>query len=196
MNITNVVYRKFLVEEADNIFISGLHGFHGMGYQEFQMLDTWILNEPYLPKYWFKISGRYIIENMSLMIKDCCSNKYDLIMDVWWLYKWAVTYVFYVSSEYYCTVFLNKYLGCVHGDIERVLYYAFNESYSFKTRFFPHEPLVSAISGGNGKKMFQKEGFSLLWVNLCRTINGGISSQRLFYFNPRRILRALWHRMA
>ena len=47
----------------------------GKGYQEFEMIDGWLLNEPQPPRRWVKITGRYLYRNLPCCWKIAAASK-------------------------------------------------------------------------------------------------------------------------
>lgn len=96
---------------------------HSIGYQEFHMLDTWLAAEQEMPRKWVKLSGRYIIENFPKLMHQFQTTDKDLVMDVYMYRKWADTWLFCITTEYWEEHFKGKYIvSQPYLAIETVLY--------------------------------------------------------------------------
>ena len=113
-SIANITYRSF---KADNEYEQDI------GYQEFSMLDTWEKTEPNMPEAWFKISGRYRIENFAQLFAQCSSGKYDIVIEMNELMRWADTYLFFCSTTFYRSAIEGLYRYCgPYSSIEQIIF--------------------------------------------------------------------------
>ena len=125
----------------------------GKGYQEFEMLDSWLNTEKLVPSRWIKISGRYLVSDFDKVFAECLNeNKYNLIIEQKLLSgRGALTDVFYVTSEFYKRCFLGIYQFSDDATdifIEHVVYETLQNSDEF--RLFREIPMVTGISGSTG----------------------------------------------
>ncbi|MEI7879369.1 MAG: hypothetical protein WCI95_00710 [bacterium] len=126
----------------------------GKGFQEFEMLDKWVLTEPKPPRRWLKLTGRYDLLNMSAILKECGSEqKYSLLIDQLRKQKMARTYMFCIQTEFYRTHLANLYRQCDDrtGEwIERVLFRKLETIPAGQIRLFKTQPLLRARAGSTG----------------------------------------------
>ncbi|MBC3537804.1 hypothetical protein [Megasphaera hominis] len=181
INIPNVVYRKFSKDKNNN---------HNIGYQEFKMLDDWILNEENPPSRWIKLSGRYIIENFAEILNQAQKSDKELIMDLTINKRWADTYLFCIDTSFYKKNFAGIYVYCApFVAIESVLY----DSLCYyklldNIEFFKREPLFDVISS-KGYRRKRKGKIEKKIINTWRAFNFRIYPSRLVFFPPFYIIR-------
>lgn len=125
----------------------------GKGYQEFQMLDEWITSESPKPSRWIKITGRYIIPNVSRILTDC-EKHFDqsLIIDQVPAKSVARSYLFCTTTDFYLNHFKNLYQECDDRTgqwVERVLYRSLSPQKK-SVRFFPTKPDLHSTIGNTG----------------------------------------------
>jgi hypothetical protein len=134
----------------------------GKGYQEFEMIDSWLDEEKQPPKKWVKVSGRYIYDNFDILLQECLSDvKHQLVIDQLYNQKIAYTVLFFITTSYY-----NKYLKDIYklcddkngNYIEKVLFEAISKNNDDLVRIFREQPSVEVISGSNGKKLSDTKG--------------------------------------
>ncbi|HJI74602.1 MAG TPA: hypothetical protein OIM03_10105 [Veillonellaceae bacterium] len=176
-SIPNVNYRKFPRDENDR---------HAIGYQEFKMLDDWILNEKNPPQSWIKLSGRYIIENFPEILEQVRQTDKNLLMDINVDKKWADTYLFYITSNFYKEHFLHKYVYCTpYLCIEEILYkYLLYYRLFREVNFFLSEPIYAVVSSNGRKSNHGKSPMDRMYRNIWRKINFKIYPSRLVFFPP------------
>jgi hypothetical protein len=128
----------------------------GKGFQEFEMLDTWIMAEQSPPPRWLKISGRYLIQNIAQILSECArETQASTIIDQSVRSRTARTQIFYETTEHYRQTIKGIYYKCDDrtGDlIERVLFERLAQTRKFSFRFFKHRPQIVACSGTTGKR--------------------------------------------
>lgn len=176
-NISNVVYRKFDKDLDDE---------HAIGYQEFKMLDDWIVHEKELPDRWIKLSGRYIMENFGQILQQINRSDKPLIMDLNIEKKWADTYLFYIRSDFYFKHFFGKYKYVTpYLDIEEILYrYLVYQKVLNEINIFRYEPIFSVVTSGLGKQKRKKGVIKRFILNQLRKVNLKIYPYRIIYFCP------------
>ena len=128
----------------------------GKGFQEFEMIDTWIANTSILPERFIKITGRYIIKNFQQIYSSCkdCENDM-LIIDSYKKMKLSQTHLFFTSVNFYRNKLMNLYLDADDstGDwIEKIVYRKIHLAIS-DCLVFTIEPRVFGTSGSSGKKL-------------------------------------------
>lgn len=126
----------------------------GKGYQEFELIDGWLLNESHPPRRWVKITGRYLYRNFAELFNDCCHERQaQIIIDRCALSQIARSYLFCVESDFY-----RKHISGLFGEcddnagewVERVLYRRLANLPKSDTRLFSLEPRLTGISGTTG----------------------------------------------
>jgi len=156
----------------------------GKGFQEFEMLDYWISHEKNIPRKWFKITGRYIYQNIEKLCYDCI-NSFDvtMIIDLYKKNKKANTAIFYIDTQFYCDYILGLYLDCddeTNKSIEVIMFNLLKKLKNSNTRMFYLEPDVKATSGSTGKKI--RNNIFLNYIkNILRKINQLVSSKYILY---------------
>jgi hypothetical protein len=158
----------------------------GKGYQEFEMMDSWISSNLDVPERWLKITGRYLVENISDILTDCHRDeRKQLVIDLSKRSKIAHTHMFCSTSDFYRKNLLNSYKECddESGEwIERVLYKKSEGWGSGATRTFRVEPNIKAVSGSTGGSLaiptLKRKIKSAL-----RAVNGFFDNQYLWYSN-------------
>lgn len=127
----------------------------GKGYQEFEMLDEWLMSENTPPSRWIKVTGRYIFQNFGNILNECNKEEdYSLIIDQFSKTRLAVTSLFYITTDCYKKHFKGIYKMCddESGDwVEKIIFKALYNSQDSKFRIFKIEPKLHAISGSMGK---------------------------------------------
>jgi hypothetical protein len=127
----------------------------GKGYQEFEMLDAWLAAEPKPPARWLKISGRYQLNNISAILRECRKEKkYRLIIDQARRSRMARTYSFCVDTDFYRRQLRGRYHRCDDrtGEfIELVLFRELKTVPAGEVRFFATQPRITAVAGSSGR---------------------------------------------
>lgn len=156
----------------------------GKGYQEFEMIDGWLLNEPQPPQRWMKITGRYLYRNFVELLADCRpERRAELIIDRCARFQSARTCLFYVMTEFYLQHIASIYHRCDDESgawIERVIYQQLASLPSPNTRVFSVEPDLIAISGSTGGHMESKPTRYLL-KRMLRRFNYALDRRELWY---------------
>jgi hypothetical protein len=128
----------------------------GKGFQEFEMLDAWLANEPSPPARWFKITGRYQLLNLATMLAECRrSSNASLLIDQLHRRRWARTYLFYACTDFYRTHLQGLYRQCddragENSFIERVMFRALEKMPASEVRLFQTQPHLHAVAGTTG----------------------------------------------
>ena len=156
----------------------------GKGYQEFEMLDSWVSSNKNPPRRWVKITGRYIVRNISDILMDCRrAESYAFIIDLCGRSKIARTHLFYAETDAYRNYLLDSYRECndESGDwIERVLFNKIRGWDERRTRTFSLEPNVTAVSGSTGASY--DSSISKYKINsIMRAANNLFDKQCLWY---------------
>lgn len=157
----------------------------GKGYQEFEMIDGWLISEPQPPLRWIKITGRYRYRNFARLLADCRSeHKAEMIIDRCARFKYVRSCLFYTTTEFYLKHIAGIYLGCDDEDadswIEYVLYRRLASLPLSNTRVFSVEPHLTAVSGMTGTLMDTRPGRYLL-KQVLRRVNYAFDQRRLWY---------------
>ncbi len=122
----------------------------GKGYQEFEMLDSWLTREIPAPSRWIKISGRYLVSDFDKIFAECLNeNNYSLIIEQKKPpSRIAYTDIFYITSEFYRSRFLGAYKDSddvINVYIEHVIRERLRNPDEY--RLFREMPLITGISG-------------------------------------------------
>lgn len=156
----------------------------GKGYQEFEMIDGWLLSEPQPPLRWIKITGRYLYRNFANLLADCGQEqRAKIIIDRCARFQSARSCLFYVATEFYLKHIAGIYRHCDDRSgewIERVLYRQLAPLPPVNTRVFSVEPDLSAISGSTGSHMESKPARYKL-KQLLRCLNYAVDQRQLWY---------------
>jgi hypothetical protein len=115
----------------------------GKGYQEFKMIDQIVKDLTGKYKFFIKITGRYRYSNIIKLIEN--SNN-DILMDLIWKDKIAITSIFYMSFDFYSKYLCNLYKIADDSQgnwIEKVIYNNMHEQELIKNiDFFAYEPIM------------------------------------------------------
>ena len=127
----------------------------GKGFQEFEMIDNWLLQEQKLPERWIKVSGRYLYDNFESIYIECSEdNQHELIIDQLFYEKYAFSVLFCISTKYYLKYFKGLY---THSDdlsgnyIEKVIFKTVVSLDDNMIRIFRGQPSVKVTSGSTNK---------------------------------------------
>lgn len=158
----------------------------GKGYQEFEMIDSWLQSECEKPKRWIKVTGRYIYMNFDKIINDINNQtQYSMIVDQFYKSKFSATGLFYVKSSFYMQHLMGLYQYCDDDKgewIERVLYRNLLHLKDEKIRCFKEEPLLVATSGTTGKT-YPNSNIKRLIKYILRHLNLPFNEKFLFFRN-------------
>lgn len=155
----------------------------GKGYQEFEMLDRWILSDPSPPLKWIKITGRYIYRNIGDLLQACRKSQAELTIDQCCLTKMARSYLFCVSSEFYLRYFFSVFRLCDDrkGEwIEKVLFRRIKEAPRGNVQLFSLEPDLTGISGSTGGSL-EVPRLKFRVKQRLRAVNRLLDRQYLWY---------------
>jgi hypothetical protein len=173
-NIKNVHLRKFK---------PSLYAEKGKGFQEFEMIDSWIKTEKNLPERWIKVTGRYKFLNFQQLLSDCEKNPYyDLIADRNYFFKLCHTHIFCVNSNFYKTTFLGLYNHCddrVFNALELVVEREVTQHMS-SFRIFSVEPELVGISGTLGTDL-KVSSIVYNFRKIARAINYKLDPKSIWY---------------
>jgi hypothetical protein len=155
----------------------------GKGYQEFEMIDGWLLSESQPPPRWIKISGRYFYRNFAALLADCSlERKAKMIVDRCARYHYARTCLFCVEIEFYRQRLINIYRECnddLNETIERVLYRHLTPLPQSQVRLFSVEPRLTGINGTTGSRLEMK-GSTYLLKRVWRRANYMLNPHKLW----------------
>lgn len=156
----------------------------GKGYQEFEMLDGWLADEPDQPRRWLKITGRYLYRNFARLLDDCHREQQaQIIIDRCALSRIARSYLFYIESDFYRDHLAGIYRECQDdaGEwIERVLYRHLAKLPDLKARIFSLEPRLTGVSGTTGSSIETQESRYLI-KRILRKLNYWLDARQLWY---------------
>lgn len=165
-------------------FRPSMHTQKGKGFQEFEMLDSWLLAESEPPQRWIKVTGRYIFSNFDSLLEDCRKNtSADLIIDLCGFSHKARTHLFCARTDFYLKFLVGSYLECNDetGEwIEKVLYGKLRRNGGLRTAVFSVEPDLRAISGSTGGNL-ESPPAKLKAKSFLRSINRLIDETQLWY---------------
>ncbi len=128
----------------------------GKGFQEFEMLDTWLASDPQPPARWLKITGRYQLLNLAATLAECRKDQSrSLVIDQLYREQMSRTYLFCVQSAFYRAQLQGLYRQCDdrNGDnyyIERVLFRHLTQVPADQVRLFKTQPRLRAVAGTSG----------------------------------------------
>jgi hypothetical protein len=127
------------------------HYHKGKGYQEFEMIDSWVKSCNQDIDF-IKVTGRYIIKNFKNIYQEFCERKKDeLIIDSYKKSQVSITALFCFNTDFYKKCFLGLYKKADDETdlfIEKVIYEKINNS-NLNFRLFLNEPYCFGISGSN-----------------------------------------------
>ena len=150
----------------------------GKGFQEFEMLDQFVLSE-LREDYFLKITGRYKIENLSLVLQKL--NENTAYFDLKARRKICLTSYFFCSKAFYQNNILDLYKKMDDPSglwAEKVLYEKLKDSQKYE--FFNTYCIINAISGSTGKK-YATNRSRILLSNLQRNLFRVMGFKTLYY---------------
>lgn len=127
----------------------------GKGYQEFKMLDEFVLQYSNTYKTFFKITGRYILKNFRKLQKAKCKG---IVIDRYPKLKIAITSHFLCDFNFYLTHFMGAYKDVNDKEgiyIEKVLYKILKSisPAGAGMSFFSANPRLLGVSGSTGRSL-------------------------------------------
>jgi len=126
----------------------------GKGYQEFEMIDAWLAAESHPPERWVKITGRYQIRNIAVVLRECrADGRSGLIIDQVPRKGLARTYLFCASTAFYQEHLAGRYEECDdrQGEwIEHILFRKLKDLPAEEVHAFRTQPLLIATAGTAG----------------------------------------------
>ncbi|MEP7338561.1 MAG: hypothetical protein ABI977_12555 [Acidobacteriota bacterium] len=156
----------------------------GKGYQEFEMIDGWLMDEPRPPRRWVKITGRYLYQNFASLLVDCRRQpQARILIDQCARSRKARGYLFCVETEFYRERIAGAYRECDDASgnwIEYVLYNCLSRVPDTQVRLFAEEPQLRAISGSTGGDL-ETPPVKFAVKRVLRWINYFFDEQRLWY---------------
>jgi hypothetical protein len=155
----------------------------GKGYQEFEMLDSWLASEVAPPRRWIKITGRYLYLNFGALLADCHRSAARMIIDQCPRSSKARGYLFCVETEFYSERLAGIYRECDDeaGEwIEHALYRRLSGLPTSEVRLFSEEPRLQAISGSTGESI-SATPLKFAAKRLLRRVNRVFDKQFLWY---------------
>lgn len=143
----------------------------GKGYQEFEMIDSWLNGMESRPNNFIKITGRYIVKNISDIISECSDVKdHEIIIEKFYFKKnIALTDIFYVTYDYYRNNIYGKYINSDDASgiyIEHIIRSVIDNA--GRNKVFRHFPLKIGISGSTGRNLGNL--YILKMINFLRYI--------------------------
>lgn len=162
-NVPNLTIRKFP---------SSSHPERGKGFQEFKMLDDWILHETDNVENFIKITGRYFYPCFADIWQECQTKIASEMIINQYVMSQAGVELFFTTRNFYKNVLLNLYLDsddrkginidmCVYKKLKSVNQDLFQRFYSNTT--------CIGFSGTDGKVMDNK--IRDLMNNAIRKVN-------------------------
>lgn len=156
----------------------------GKGYQEFEMLDSWLKSSVNPPDRWIKITGRYIYNNFAEIYEDCCRNrKPRMIIDCCARSKKARTYLFCIDTDFYLNRIAGAYQNCCDDNgmwIEDVIFRRLKDASNNEFNLFSVDPDLSAVSGSTGT-VFRSNPLRRQAKKVLRRINLLFDKRFLWY---------------
>jgi hypothetical protein len=154
----------------------------GKGFQEFEMIDTWLIKNTEKPHAFIKISGRYLIKNIDKILKKCRDDKQStIIIERNFLQnKIALTDIFYVTTDYYLNNISGLYRKCNDEKgiyIEHVMRSIVDKNKEAKV--FRNYPLKIGISGSTGLSL--GNAYVLKIIGLFKDIFYFVNSKCRFF---------------
>ena len=160
----------------------------GKGFQEFELIDRFVLASQDKYTSFIKITGRYIVSDFASIYKDCQETDVPFIIDTSYKDKHALTYMFYSDIEFYKENLMNLYKQCDDhcptGSIEDVMYRFLHSEKAPNYRFFLTAYNIIGRAGSNGMGLVNRPRWKL-WR---RTI---ISRKFRYLFLRKRELRGV-----
>ena len=139
-----VHYRKFMPSTGRE---------RGKGYQEFEMLQNWLLAESDVPARFFKVTGRYRLENVKSIVSECLRQPHvGMRIDQFRRRRYAQSRIFCVDTKFFLSYLMNCYLDCddrTGAWIERILF-RWLLPHSSQCEFFLTEPAYEGVDGSTG----------------------------------------------
>lgn len=159
----------------------------GKGYQEFEMIDTFVKDYRYKYNGFIKVTGRYIIEDFKKIMDEISKEKTsDMIIDVSKKYKQAWTYLFFVKRNFYKNYLLNLYKNAndLKGKyIEHVIYDNIMENkHKYKFRMFFNECNIIGKSGSTGVKYTKRSNIKLFLKSYIRKLSYNLLKIKVLYW--------------
>lgn len=157
----------------------------GKGYQEFEMIDAWLVQEAQPPRRWVKVTGRYVIRNMAALLEECARDgDTGVIIDQIALHSAARTFLFAVQTEYYRAHLQGLYRQCDDRSprhiVEHVVFEALQSDPQKSFRLFANEPDLVAVAGSSGRDMQNSPARRLVKQTL-RAANRLFDKRRIWY---------------
>lgn len=138
----------------------------GKGYQEFKMLNEFVLQYTNNYKSFFKITGRYILKNFPQLQKATCKG---IVIDRFSKLRIAITSHFLCDFDFYRTHLMEAYKEANDKEglyIEKVLYIILKGIPSDSISFFAANPRLMGVSGSTGRSLTESS-----FKNLIRDIS-------------------------
>lgn len=142
-SIPNVKICQFQAETAEK----------GKGFQEFQMLDRWVLGSA-SPQRWVKVTGRYLYVEFEKIWKECMDAQRTALLINQYLFSYADTALFCVDSDFYKRYMVGLYSRCDDRrglPIEKVLSNRLKTVHKSEFRRFLSHLHCTGIAGHTGK---------------------------------------------
>ena len=144
--------------------------YEGKGYQEFDMIDSAVIQLSSQYDSFIKITGRYIIKNAFKVTNFTCNG---IVIDLHKNTKIAQTYFLYFSTKFYIDFFLNEYKKVNDNEgfiIEKIIYQKLILSKCLnKCQLFYKTPILDGVSGSYKIKL-KRNKLKVLIRNIERFI--------------------------
>jgi hypothetical protein len=129
----------------------------GRGFQEFEMIDHWLNNEPAAPAKILKITGRYIYENIQDILTECHHNlTASLLINQYRLSGFTESAIFCVTTAYYQQQISGLYQECDDRTgwfIEKALHQRLQSVKANICQRFEQSLVCTGIEGFSGQEM-------------------------------------------
>lgn len=171
--LDNVHYRKFPPSSCPE---------RGKGYQEFEMLQNWLLHEEIVPDRFIKVTGRYCLVNFRSIVLECATGCHvRMRVDQFTRGKYAQTRVFCAETGFFLRNLMNCYYDCDDAKgawIERVLY-KWLLPHDAQCEFFVTEPIYDGVDGSTGR-VIHRNWFRYLARTVLRRVNRQVDRTYLY----------------
>ncbi len=165
-------------------FKPSTHPERGKGYQEFEMIDSWLTSERQPPERWLKITGRYLVLNLGNILDECArEDACSLVIDQVPRSSMARTYLFFVRNSFYQAHLDGLYQQADDrtGDwIERVIFRKLKCVPGRQLRCFKTQPRIHVDAGSSGKA-FPSGRLQWFTKQCLRRLNQLVDRRQLWY---------------
>lgn len=148
----------------------------GKGFQEFYLIDEFVRNHLRTGQM-LKVTGRYIVENISELIKKMDA---PLCIDLHRKMKVAITGCFEVNKALYESHFMGMYSEANDPEgvfIEHVFYQRILESALEYTKLLPLNPIYKGVSGSYGQSLARNK-YKMMARSMERSLSRKLGIQQ------------------